>query len=59
MHLVNSLQLLNKIVRYPKFILKYKFAVCNRANRDYERVVNRYQQKFKENRENERRFNSK
>ena len=48
-HLVNSLQLLNKALSYPKFLLKYKFGLCNRASRSYEAVAEKYQQKLIDN----------
>ncbi|WP_091892644.1 hypothetical protein [Polaribacter sp. KT25b] len=53
-HLVNSLQLLNNALSYPRFILKYKFGTCNRAPRDYETVAKNYQQKLLENLEKAR-----
>lgn len=58
-HLVNSLQLLNNALSYPRFILKYKFGTCNRAPRDYETVAKNYQQKLLENSEKARIFNQK
>ncbi|MFY9241720.1 MAG: DinB family protein [Polaribacter sp.] len=57
MHLVNSLQLLNNALSYPRFFLKYKFGVCNRAPRDYETVAKNYQQKLIENQDRARTFN--
>mgnify|MGYP003683699677 CR=1 FL=1 len=59
LHLVNSLQLLNKALSYPKFILKYKFGTCNRASRNYEAVAKKYQQKLIENQDRARIFNQK
>ena len=57
MHLVNSLQLLNNALSYPKFILKYKFGTSNRPSRDYETVAKRYRDKLAENQERARNFN--
>ena len=57
LHLINSLQLLNKALSYPKFILKYKFGTCNRATRDYNSVAKKYQQKLMENQDRARVFN--
>lgn len=57
LHLVNSLQLLNKVLSYPKFLLKYKFGICNRKPRDYEAVVKNYQQKLLKNQEKAKIFN--
>lgn len=57
MHLVNSLQLLNNALSYPKFILKYKFGTSNRPSRDYETVAKRYRDKLAENQGRARTFN--
>lgn len=59
LHLVNSLQLLNKALGYPKFILKYKFGVSNRASRDYDTVAKKYQTKLTKNQDKAKKFNSK
>ncbi len=59
LHLVKSLQLLNNVLSYPKFILKYKFGVCNRPIRDYNTVVKNYQKKLIENKEKAKIFNEK
>ncbi|MDP5106504.1 MAG: DinB family protein [Polaribacter sp.] len=58
-HLVDSLQLLNNALSYPRFILKYKFGTCNRELRDYEAVVKNYQQKLLENKDKAAIFNQK
>lgn len=58
-HLVDSLQLLNNALSYPRFILKYKFGTCNRALRDYETVAKIYQQKLIENIDKAKVFNQK
>ena len=58
-HLVDSLQLLNNALSYPKFLLKYKFGTCNREPRDYNAVAEKYQQKILENKERARVFNQK
>ena len=39
LHLVESLQLLNKALKYPKFLLKYKFGTSNREVRTYDETV--------------------
>ena len=57
LHLVNSLKLLNKALKYPKFILKYKFGVCNRENRSYETVAKKYDDKLIANKEKAKAFN--
>lgn len=59
LHLVNSLQLLNNALSYPRFFLKYKFGVCNREPRNYDAVAKKYQQKLIENEERARVFNQK
>jgi hypothetical protein len=58
LHLVNSLQLLNNALSYPKFVLKYKFGVCNRASRDYGTVTKKYQQKLIDNQDRAKKFNT-
>lgn len=58
-HLVNSLQLLNNALSYPKFLLKYKFGICNREIRNYETVVKNYQNKLIENNDSAKVFNQK
>ncbi|MCI2227967.1 DinB family protein [Polaribacter sp. MSW13] len=57
LHLVNSLQMLNNALSYPRFFLKYKFGTCNRAPRDYDTVVKNYQKKLSENKDRVRTFN--
>ncbi len=56
-HLVDSLQLLNNALSYPRFLLKYKFGTCNREPRNYDAVTKKYQQKLSENKERARKFN--
>jgi hypothetical protein len=51
LHLVNSLQLLNNALSYPRFFLKYKFGLSNRPSRSYEEVVEKYQEKLEENKD--------
>lgn len=58
-HLVDSLQLLNNALSYPRFFLKYKFGLCNREPRGYETVAKNYQQKLKDNQDRARLFNQK
>ncbi|WP_375240393.1 DinB family protein [Polaribacter sp.] len=59
LHLVNSFQLLNKALNFPRFFLKHKFGLCNRETRDYDTVVKNYQNKLKGNEDKARKFNSK
>jgi DinB superfamily len=45
-HLVQSTEPLAKAIKYPKFILKWKFGKNNRPNRDFDTVVTRYKEKL-------------
>lgn len=58
-HLVNSLQLLNNALSYPRFFLKYKFGTCNREPRNYNVVAENYQKKLSENQDRVKKFNQK
>lgn len=57
LHLAESLQLLNKALRYPKFLLKYKFGISNRISRNYQEVAERYHQKLDESQDKAKVFN--
>ena len=57
LHLVNSLQLLNNALSYPRFFLKYKFGIANRPSRDYKTVVKKYEDKLEENQSRVTKFN--
>ena len=59
LHLLNALQLLNKVLGYPKFLLKYKFGKSNRPSRSYDAIVNRYQEKLALNQEKAQAFNER
>lgn len=59
LHLVNSLQALNKALSYPRFFLKYKFGLCNRELRSYKTIVEKYEHKLLQNSERARVFNQK
>lgn len=59
LHLVQSLQPLNKALRVPKFILKFKFEKANRAVRDFDTVMQRYQDRLRENQGAATQFNQK
>ena len=56
-HLVDSIKKLNHALSFPKFILKSKFGVSNRELRDYNAIVNRYQEKLAGNQERAKVFN--
>ena len=45
-HLINALQQSNKGLSLPVFFLKYKFGTCNRPEKTYEEVVNKYNDKL-------------
>lgn len=59
LHLAQSLELLNKALNYPKFILKYKFGKANRPTRSYTEVAKRYKDKLAANQEKAKEFNIK
>jgi uncharacterized damage-inducible protein DinB len=46
LHLLQSIKPLNDAMSMPKFILRYKFGKANREVRDYETVINRYNEKL-------------
>lgn len=56
-HLVDSARMLNKALRYPKFLVKYKFGTSNRPSRSYEEVAKRYQERLQANQEKAKNFN--
>lgn len=58
LHLATSLEMLNKGLSYPKFILKSKFGVRNRDLRDYKTVSANYFSKLKISQEIATKFNS-
>ncbi|WP_456441325.1 DinB family protein [Psychroserpens sp.] len=47
LHLLQSIKPLNDALSMPKFVLRYKFGKSNRDVRDYQTVVNRYQERLK------------
>lgn len=48
LHLLQSIKPLNAALSMPKFVLRYKFGKVNRELRDYQTVVNRYQERLKD-----------
>ncbi len=48
LHLLQSIKPLNDALSMPKFLLRYKFGKANREVRNYETIVNRYQEGLKE-----------
>lgn len=57
LHLFDSIVLLNKALRYPKFLLKYKFGTSNRPSRTYDEVSKRYEERLSVNKEKAKNFN--
>jgi len=57
LHLVESIRLLNKALRTPKFLLRRKFGVANRSVRSYSEVTKRYEERLTANLERSRDFN--
>lgn len=47
-HLLQTLTLINKALSMPKFLLRLKFGKSNRAVRDYNTVVQRYEERLKD-----------
>jgi len=58
LHLVNAIKKVNHAMSFPKFILKSKFGVSNRALRSYKAVVKRYQEKLIQNEERAKTYNT-
>ncbi|WP_431136637.1 DinB family protein [Psychroserpens mesophilus] len=48
LHLLQSIKPLNDALSMPKFLLRYKFGKANRTVRNYQTVINRYQERLKE-----------
>jgi hypothetical protein len=48
LHLLQSIVPLNNALSLPKFLIRYKFGKANRSVRDYNTVVNRYQERLKD-----------
>ena len=48
LHLLQSIKALNDALSMPKFLLRYKFGKSNRDIRDFQTVVNRYQERVKD-----------
>ncbi|MBQ0788789.1 MAG: DinB family protein [Oceanihabitans sp.] len=46
LHLLQSIKPLNDALSMPKFLLKFKFGKANRALRDYDAIVKRYQERL-------------
>ena len=47
-HLLESIKPLNTALSFPKFVLKYKYGIANRAVRDYDAIKNRYLERLKD-----------
>ena len=57
LHLLDVIQLLNKALGYPKFLLRYKFGKSNRPSRSYDALVKRYNEKLALHQEKAKAFN--
>jgi hypothetical protein len=58
LHLVDSLKKLNYALSIPKFILKNKYGVSNRALRPYAAVTKRYEERLAESQAKAKTFNA-
>jgi hypothetical protein len=58
LHLAQSSELLNKALRYPKFLIRYKFGTSNRPSRSYDQVAKRYEERLVESQEKAKKYNS-
>ncbi len=45
-HLIKSMKPVNTAMRVPKLLLSYKFGTCNRKERSFEEMVNKYEAKL-------------
>lgn len=57
LHLVESIRMLNKALRVPKFILKKRFGIANRPLRSYDEVAQRYDERLAANLDRAEEFN--
>ncbi|WP_299124710.1 DinB family protein [uncultured Winogradskyella sp.] len=48
LHLLQSIKPLNDALSMPKFLLRFKFGKANRPVRNYEAIVNRYQERLED-----------
>lgn len=48
LHLLQSIVPLNNALSLPKFLIRYKFGKANRPVRDYDTIVNRYEERLKD-----------
>lgn len=48
LHLLQSIKRLNDALSMPKFLLRYKFGKANRPVRDYNAIVQRYQERLED-----------
>ena len=46
LHLLDTLKIINKALRMPKFLLRYKFGTSNREVRSYDEVTKRYNERL-------------
>jgi len=48
MHILQSLEILNKALSLPKFFLRFKYGKTNRDLRDYDTIIQRYEERLKD-----------
>ncbi len=48
LHLLQSIRPLNNALSLPKFLLRFKFGKANRPVRDYDAIVQRYQERLED-----------
>ena len=46
-HLIKSMEAVNKAFKFPGFVLSYKFGTCNRDERNFEALKDKYESKLK------------
>jgi len=47
LHLIQSEKPLNLALKLPRLVLKYRFGKCNRPQRNYDQIVEKYNEKLK------------
>ncbi len=45
-HLIKSMAAVNLLLKAPKFILKYKFGLCNRKEKNFTQLLDKYEHKL-------------
>lgn len=58
-HILKSINKLNKVLKFPKWVIKYKFGYANRASKSYEELVAKYQERLKNAKSTPKKFQPK